>query len=107
LDVLDLSLNGLGETGLAAITRARWTAPAALVLDVCGLGDAGAAMLAGWPGLSRVRRLSLRDNEIGSAGLAALAASPHATALEALDLGGNRPAGMTALLRSPLVLCHS
>jgi uncharacterized protein (TIGR02996 family) len=105
LEELDLSYNNFGGAGLRAITEARWSPPRSLVLDICGLGDEGAARLAAWPGLAGVRRLSLRMNRIGNAGLRALAASPYLTSLEAIDLGSNEPAsaaGMKALLRSSL-----
>jgi uncharacterized protein (TIGR02996 family) len=103
LEVLDLSLNEFGDEGLRAITEARWTAPRALILDACELGDAGVKRLAAWPGLEQVRRLSIRHNAVGNAGLKALASSPYAGSLEALDVGRNVPAsaaGMKAFLRS-------
>jgi hypothetical protein len=60
--------------------------------------------LAAWPGIAGVRRLSLAYNRLGDAGLRALADSPHATALEALEIDGTETAtaaGVAYLLRSP------
>ncbi len=102
LDELDLSDNGLGPEGVDALGEA---GPRSLILAGCGLGDEGAARLASWPGLARVRFLDLRGNGLTSKGAAALAASPHASALEALGLGGNPKVvarGVSALLASPL-----
>jgi Ran GTPase-activating protein (RanGAP) involved in mRNA processing and transport len=85
-----------------------------LDLRSCNLGDAEAAALArcGW--LRTVRRLGLRDNDVTSAGVRALADSPHLGNLTDLDLSneppghvrarrGNSPGGegLERLVRSP------
>ncbi|MBY0230522.1 MAG: hypothetical protein K2W96_14650, partial [Gemmataceae bacterium] len=76
--------------------------PRSLSLRWRALRDTGAAALAGWPGLARVRCLDLSYNGIGRAGIVALAESPHATALEALSLSGNSQEATPALIRSPV-----
>ena len=63
---------------MAALTRA--PAPAGLRrlgLSWNGIGDEGAAALAGWPGLAKVIDLRLVQNGLTSAGLRALLASPY------------------------------
>lgn len=53
------------------------------------INDEQAARIASHPSLSRLRRLSLRDNRIGLAGADALAASPHRHPRSRILLGGN------------------
>jgi uncharacterized protein (TIGR02996 family) len=103
LDELDVSRNPFGPEGTAAL--ADGPGPRALRLGGCSIGDAGLARLASWPGLARVRVLDLTENGLTDASLRALAASPHAVALEALFLAGNgkiTAAGVEAFLRSGL-----
>jgi Ran GTPase-activating protein (RanGAP) involved in mRNA processing and transport len=47
-------------------------------------------ILAGWPGLARVRCLTLSGSDVRGAGLRALLQSPHAAALRELSLRGGR-----------------
>src|SRR5262249_9783835 len=64
----------------------------------------GAAALAASPHLAGLRRLDLRANEVGDAGVEDLAGSPNFPALQSLDVSTNRlsAAGIAALARSPL-----
>src|SRR5262249_43474124 len=104
LEMLDLSFNQFGAAGLGSFLDSGLAGPPTLLLQSCGLGDEGAARLASWPGLASGRHLSLAANNVGDRGLQALAAAPHASALEALNLNYNEgftEAGLTALLRSP------
>jgi uncharacterized protein (TIGR02996 family) len=105
LDGLELLNTGLGPAGAAALASSGWAGPRVLHLWGNGLGDRGAAHVAAWPGLSRVRHLGLYMEGIGNKGLRALAASPHITGLESLDLLDNefgRP-GLRALAASPVM----
>jgi hypothetical protein len=49
----------------------------------------GGQVLARWPGLARLRWLNLHNNDIGDVGAGELGRSPHAAALETLDLSDN------------------
>jgi uncharacterized protein (TIGR02996 family) len=49
----------------------------------------GLNVLASWPGLARVRSLTLTGNDVGREGLRALMRSPHATKLKELVIRGN------------------
>jgi hypothetical protein len=77
-----------------------------LSLGTCGLGDAGAALLAESRCLSELRTLGLHDNGIGPDGVAALARSPIFAKLQTLVLDGNKPGqrGIEALVASKLPL---
>jgi hypothetical protein len=97
LEALNLSYVPLGVPGLEALISSGLTAPRTLRLRGCGLGNAGVARLAAWPGLSRVRFLDLSDNGIQLEGVRALTSSPHADGLEALDLSDNRALGPRAV----------
>jgi hypothetical protein len=104
LDELDLSGNPGSAASLDA-TLASGMQPRTLLLTSCGFGDAGVTRLAAWPGLARVRRLSIAYCQVGDNGFRALADSPHATTLEALEIDGNETAtaaGVGYLLRSPV-----
>jgi uncharacterized protein (TIGR02996 family) len=75
-----------------------------IILDLHGIGAAGAAALAASPHLARLTSLDLVYNAIGDAGAAALAASPHLANLTSLRLYANddirrRSAGAKALRR--------
>jgi uncharacterized protein (TIGR02996 family) len=74
----------------------------ALHLTGSGLGDAGAAELAGCEYLTNLHTLRLGDNSISDEGIEALADSPWFTKLEVLTLNGNLigDAGAIALATS-------
>jgi uncharacterized protein (TIGR02996 family) len=74
----------------------------ALSVDGCKFGNAGAEVIAGAPGVRRLRRLALTRDQIGDRGAQALAESPHLADLRYLDLTGNRIAdtGAEALAAS-------
>jgi uncharacterized protein (TIGR02996 family) len=89
LSDLDLSGNVLGPVvaeHLAGVMSLRLDR---LNLENCELGDRGVRLLASWPGLANLRRLSLPCNGISDSGAEALAASPYLGRLAVLDLGGN------------------
>ena len=67
------------------------------------LGHAGVEALAASPQLARLTTLDLAENQISEAGARALAASPHLTRLTTLELGANQigDAGVQALAASP------
>ncbi|MBY0228885.1 MAG: hypothetical protein K2W96_06385 [Gemmataceae bacterium] len=94
LDELDLSDNALGTRGIAALGD---PGPSILKLASCGLDDEAAARLAAWPGLARVRYLDLIGNSIGKSGAAALCASQHLGALEALGISRNHTLGASGV----------
>lgn len=97
LEVLDLSRNGLGTVGAETLQR-WWMLPKvnALSLNGCGLGVAGARLLARLP--ARLATLHIRDNGLGGEGLNALFGTAW-TDLEEIDLGQNGigPGGFAAL----------
>ena len=105
LSELNLAGNSLRSEGVAGLIDAMGRGPRTLWLGGCGVGNGAAARLAAWPGLASVRCLRLEFNKIGARGLEALAESPHASSLEALDIGGNpgtTPEAVAILLRSPV-----
>jgi hypothetical protein len=76
LRILMLDKNPLGPAGIRALARAEWTELARLDVGRCGLGDEGAAAIAGcrtWPPLTS---LSVAENDITAEGARALARSP-------------------------------
>jgi uncharacterized protein (TIGR02996 family) len=101
LETIDFSETRCGTEGMRALTTGPWR-PRRLFLAQCDLDDEAVAVLAGSPVLSAVRELDLWDNQIGSAGLAALAGSPHAAHLVSLEIQGPiDAAGARALVASP------
>lgn len=80
---------GLGAEGLTEVLRAGGGRLTELVADAAGVGVDGARMLARASELAAVRVLDLSKNELGSRGVAAVAASPHLTNLRHLALDGN------------------
>jgi uncharacterized protein (TIGR02996 family) len=76
--------------------------PDHLDLADASLTSASVQALALWPGLARVRALSLEDNRLTDTAARHLAASPHPRWLERLGLDGNRIGGpgLQALLSS-------
>ena len=101
LRALRLTSNGLGTAGVLALTEAT-TLTALEELDLSGPGyfeqyyedplinAAGMESLAGWPGLARVRSLSLSGSDVSRPGLRALLRSPHIGALKELSLRNGR-----------------
>ena len=87
LQALDTDECDMGAAGLETLLRAD---PFPVLTDwdlSCnGLGDAGAELLAGWPGLARLQRLGLGRNGLTDAGARALVASPFAPPVLALGL---------------------
>lgn len=104
LKALRLPSNNFGNPGLAALTRAV-TLTGLEELDLSALGRherynhdpiiraAGMGLLMGWPGLARVRSLTLTGNDVSRDGLRALLRSPHAGALKHLSLRDSRLEG--------------
>jgi uncharacterized protein (TIGR02996 family) len=92
LNVVDNGLSEAAARALAEVTPLRLT-----VLQMGGnrLGGAGAAALAGAPGLAGLTALDLGNADVGPAGLAALAASDNLRNLRKLDLDHN-PLGPSA-----------
>jgi hypothetical protein len=98
---LDLGRMRLGADEIAALARAKWRL-ASLDLRACGIGNAGAVMLANSRLLEGVRISDLAANNIGPKGIKALAASPRVSAIRHLDLGYNTlgKSGLLAIARS-------
>jgi uncharacterized protein (TIGR02996 family) len=98
---LTLSGGQFGDEGVRALVASSWTNLTHLRLSQTAIGPAGAAALAAWPGLSRLRVLALDGNPLGE-GIASLAASPYLGNLYHLSLGttnmGNE--GVRALARA-------
>jgi uncharacterized protein (TIGR02996 family) len=69
---IDLSANRLADSGAAAVAEAPWDRLEHLDLGGNGIGDKGAIALARSPTLGNLRRLILRNNLIGEAGVSAL-----------------------------------
>jgi hypothetical protein len=101
LKALRLPSNNLGNAGLRVLIRAA-SLKALEELDLSALGRherythdpiiraAGMGALMGWPGLARVRSLTLSGNDVSRDGLRALLRSPHATAIRELSLRDGR-----------------
>lgn len=81
---LDLNYKKLTLDGLTKLLLEKPEGWTSLLLEGNHFGDAGAALLANWPGIARAEVLNLANTEIGPQGLAALAASPHARPVEFL-----------------------
>src|SRR5262249_14457652 len=104
LRALRLHSNGLAHAGVRALTGAT-TLSALEELDLSGPGyyesyyddpiitTRGMQALAAWPGLSRLRRLTLDGSNIRQTGLRALLRSPNAGALKELSLRKGRLEG--------------
>jgi uncharacterized protein (TIGR02996 family) len=105
LRVLRLVSNGLGTAGVEALTRAA-TLTNLEELDLTGPGHyeqyyddpiidaAGLETLADWPGLSRVRSLTLTGSDAREFGLGELLRSPYIVALKELTLRHGRLDGL-------------
>ena len=96
---LNFSMNPIGDGGATALAACPLLEPfSELVLRDCRIGDAGAAALAGSPFVANLASLDLWHNRIGDAGARALAASSHLTVRD-LSLRDNRisAAGVAAL----------
>jgi uncharacterized protein (TIGR02996 family) len=120
LEALRLPVHDFGNAGVELLVQASLPNLVDLDLSVASLDDlgsggryrptmdaTGAAALARWPGLSRLRRLDLTGNQLGTDGLTALLSSPGAAGLKTLRLrgvadwdmdgGDGRPDVLTAL----------
>lgn len=76
LRTLNMDVCQLGDAGAAALARSPHLVGLRHVsLDTNAIGDAGATALAGAPWVAQLRRLGLRENWIDAAGAQALAAS--------------------------------
>jgi hypothetical protein len=92
LEDLGIDRNSLTERSVQAILAAVWF-PRLMYLDLHAsytVGDAGAAVLASYQGLTRLRRLVLSLAGIGDAGALALADARYAPQLWTLWLLGNQ-----------------
>lgn len=105
LERLSLTNNSLGVKGIAALVasplKVRRLSLSSTFVDGA---DEALRLLAAWPGLAHVEVLSLAANRsLGDEGLRALAGSPHAKALRALDVSGGRitEVGIRAVLELP------
>jgi uncharacterized protein (TIGR02996 family) len=100
---LDVDGCGIGPRGLRGLpSGAAWRNLDRLILNTNRLGDAGVRFLAAAaPGA--LRRLDLRETEVGDPGAEALAHSPHVWRLAELDLAENQvgDAGAKALAEAP------
>ena len=100
MTALRVPFNSVGSGAVGTLHRAT-TLPALTELDLSEAGsygrygedpivDAGAMEeLAAWPGLARLRTLTLNGNDVSREGLRALLRSPFATGLKELGLRGN------------------
>jgi len=89
LDELDFTNSKLGDKGLGELCKSPHLGQLrALVLNTCGITDAGLKALAATP-LPALERLELSDNKLTAAGVQALVASPLAATLRHLDIGAN------------------
>ena len=111
LEVLSLACNALGSDGAALVADALSNTTPLQQLDLASnsIGELGAASVAralARGAAPRLARLSLKNNDIGDDGAAALAASSHG-ALEWLNLGDNQVADEgTAALADALLGRH-
>lgn len=89
LDEVDFTDSKLGDKGLVEVCKSPHLGQLrALVLNTCGITDAGLKALAATP-LPALERLELSDNKLTAAGIQALVASPLAATLRYLDIGAN------------------
>ncbi|MCI0455434.1 MAG: TIGR02996 domain-containing protein [Gemmataceae bacterium] len=113
LTELHLEYSRIGLKGLKALTESRYlTRLRHLYLGGnserrIGFGVAGARVLADWPRLKGLLSLDLGGGDLGDAGIAALAASPHCPKPTTLLLDFNEigPKGAKALAGSRLLSC--
>lgn len=107
-----LELVGCGTTadGIRTIVEAGWrlerliTAGTHYQLD--DIGQAGLAAIAGAPALAALGELQIESGGIDDAAVTALAASPHLRSLHTLGFAGNADitdAGLAALAKSPVL----
>jgi uncharacterized protein (TIGR02996 family) len=103
LRTIDLGNNPLFPASVEHLAASAHLRPHVLDLRYCELGTAGVAALAASPILSEVRTLELNGNKLDDDAARALAASPHLGKLVRLLLYGNRltDAGATALATLP------
>ncbi len=86
---LIIRFSPLGPTGAEALINGPWTELSRLDLESNGLGDAGAAALAGAGRLVGLTELRLEKNRIGPAGAGALSRANWPRGLATLDLRNN------------------
>lgn len=107
LENLRLAHNAIAAEGIEAFVDSRaFVRLADLDLNHCGLDDAAMARLSRRRGWRSLRRLSLADNDIGTAGVTALAESFVLAHVQKLGLSQNRrlgAEGVVALAASPRV----
>jgi Ran GTPase-activating protein (RanGAP) involved in mRNA processing and transport len=88
LDEIDFTATKLGDKGLAAFCKSPHLGQLRkLVLNSCGITDAGLATLASTP-LTALEHLELSDNKLTAKGIVALVGSPL-VGLRFLDIGAN------------------
>src|SRR5262249_59750515 len=75
--LLDVAHNQITACGIQAFLSANCHELEDLYLSGNRLGSAGGQVLAAWPGLARLRRLGIRDCELGTAGVRAILESPY------------------------------
>jgi Ran GTPase-activating protein (RanGAP) involved in mRNA processing and transport len=102
LSSLDLSMNGIGAGGAAALGRAELPLTSLYLLG-CEIGPSGLKELTSSKHLSSLRVLALSGNDIGDDGARALSRSTALKNLATLDLCANGigDAGALALAQSP------
>lgn len=94
---LSLSVNRLGDPGVVRLCRSAFLDQLErLDLASNGIEDFGVVHLASTR-LAKLRELNLRANRIGEEGTRAIAGSPLASRLQALDLRGNNSEALSAL----------
>jgi Leucine Rich repeat len=106
---LGLSGNALGDTGIAALAKAKLLAALRVVdLENNAITAAGMRSLAAAPWLATVEELSIARNKCGTGGGEALGASKHLGRLRVLVLGHNWMAGkgLSAILKRASSLEH-
>jgi uncharacterized protein (TIGR02996 family) len=84
---LNLSDNGIGSEGAAALAAVEWERLTRLDLGGNQIDASGAEALASSPSLARLTHLHLGGNPLGPDGALAIARSPHLGRLEHLNLG--------------------
>jgi hypothetical protein len=101
---LTIQNRDVGDEGVRQLLSRRSLARCAHVKLVrCGIGPAGAALLAGSSAAATIINLSLDDNPIGDEGAVALASAPRLTSLTWVHLAncGIGKKGIEAIARSP------
>jgi uncharacterized protein (TIGR02996 family) len=87
--VVNLGVGRLGKEGLKELLAVPFESLASLNLNGCFVGDEGAKLLAGWPGLAGLSELPLMMNQITDDGAAALVESPYLNPMLRLNTSMN------------------